>query len=270
MTAADIARLCGEVREKSPLVHCITNYVTVNDVANAVLAVGASPIMADDPAEAADITSRADALVINLGTLDARRAEAMMLSGKAANRKGIPVVFDPVGAGASGFRNETARRLTENVKIAVIKGNLSEMSFLAGLEVSSKGVDVSNRDKRFDAAEVAKAVAERFGCAAAVSGAVDVISDGKRLARISNGSEMLSRVTGTGCMTTALAASFAAVSGDMFAAVCAAVCEMGIAGEQAFERSGRLGMGSFHVSLFDALSGIDEAAFLKRARAVFE
>ena len=135
------AKAADKVRDICPLVHCITNYVTVNDVANCILAIGASPIMADDIAEAADITSISKALVINMGTLNARTVESMVAAGKKANELGVSVVFDPVGAGASNFRNETAKRILENVKISILRGNLSEMSYLAGLEVSTKGVD---------------------------------------------------------------------------------------------------------------------------------
>ena len=156
------AKAADKVRDICPLVHCITNYVTVNDVANCILAIGASPIMADDIAEAADITSISKALVINMGTLNARTVESMVAAGKKANELGVPVVFDPVGAGASNFRNETAKRILENVKISILRGNLSEMSYLAGLEVSTKGVDTSEADEKNDPVSVAKKTAAKY------------------------------------------------------------------------------------------------------------
>ena len=162
MTADKIAGQFSAVREECPLVHCITNYVTVNDVANAVLAIGASPIMADDINEAADIASIASALVINMGTLNQRTVDSMLAAAKAANKKGIPVVFDPVGAGASAFRNDTAKKIMDNVRISILRGNLSEMSFMAGLEVSTKGVDTSAKDEKNDPVSVAKAAAEKI------------------------------------------------------------------------------------------------------------
>lgn len=177
------AKAADKVRDICPLVHCITNYVTVNDVANCILAIGASPIMADDIAEAADITSISKALVINMGTLNARTVESMVAAGKKANELGVPVVFDPVGAGASNFRNETAKRILENVKISILRGNLSEMSYLAGLEVSTKGVDTSEADEKNDPVSVAKKTAAKYNCVAAITGAVDTITDGKRVAK---------------------------------------------------------------------------------------
>ena len=141
-----IGNLLNEVRNKKPLVHNITNYVTVNDCANILLAIGASPIMADDIKEAADITKISSALVINIGTLNERTIESMIASGKKANELNIPVIFDPVGAGASEFRNETTKKILEEVKISVLRGNMSEIKFISGLESSTKGVDASESD----------------------------------------------------------------------------------------------------------------------------
>ncbi|MGN0276044.1 MAG: hydroxyethylthiazole kinase [Hominisplanchenecus sp.] len=256
------AELLGKVREQVPLVHNITNYVTVNDCANALLAIGGSPIMADDIAEAADITAISSALVLNMGTLNARTIQSMLEAGKKANELGIPVVFDPVGAGASALRNETAERILSQVKIAVLRGNLSEISFAAGLEVSTKGVDSSEADSNNDAAVVGRRAAEKYHCVAAVTGAVDVITDGKRVVRISNGHRMLSRVTGTGCMTSAITGAFAAAASreehpDYLAAAAGSVASMGMAGELAYEKAGKTGTGSFHIAVIDALSCLD-------------
>lgn len=253
------------VREKSPLVHNITNYVTVNDVANIELAMGASPIMADDENEAADIASIAKALVINIGTLNSRTIVSMIKAGKAANSKNIPVVFDPVGAGASALRNETTEKLLKEVKMAVIRGNVSEMSYIAGISANTKGVDVSADDLQRDKLSIAKAVSEKYGCTAAITGEVDVITDGKRSVEIHNGVAELSRVTGTGCMTTGLLGGFAAVCEPFAAAVCA-VASMGIAGELSFERNCKPGTGSFHIGLIDAISLMNGEIFTERAK----
>lgn len=252
------ADLITEVRNKVPLVHNITNYVTVNDCANVLLAIGASPIMADDIKEAGDITSIASALVLNMGTLNARTVESMVDAGKRANKEGIPVILDPVGAGASSFRNETVIRLLREVHMTIIRGNLSEVSFIAGLKVATKGVDSAKEDEKNDAALIGRAAASQYSCITAVTGAVDVITDGNQVVKIHNGHPMLSKVTGTGCMTTALTGAFAAVTKDYLAAAAAGVAAMGIAGQRAYEKAGSLGTGSFHVAIIDALSKMDE------------
>ncbi|QAT49372.1 hydroxyethylthiazole kinase [Caproiciproducens sp. NJN-50] len=262
----DAAEVLSEVRRKSPLVHNITNYVTVNDCANALLAFGASPIMADDIGEAADIASISSALVLNIGTLNRRTVESMLAAGAKANELGIPVVLDPVGAGASALRNRAVRELLKRIRMTVLRGNLSELSFLAGIRSATKGVDASEADSGNDAVSVAVSVAEQYGCAAAVTGAVDVLSDGERTVKIRNGHPMLSSVTGTGCMTSALAGACAAVSHDPLAAAAAAVAAMGIAGELAYEAAGSAGTGGFHIAVIDALSRLDPALFEKRAK----
>ncbi|WP_024831306.1 hydroxyethylthiazole kinase [Ruminiclostridium josui] len=262
-----IANLIADVRNKKPLIHNITNYVTVNDCANVVLAIGASPIMADDINEAADITSISSALVINIGTLNKRTVESMLVSGKKANEKGIPVIFDPVGAGASTLRNEVTRTILNTVKINVLRGNLSEVSYIAGLNATTKGVDASAADiESNDATTVAKKAAEKLGCIVAVTGAVDVISDGKNLITISNGHRMLSNVTGTGCMTTALVGSFCGAERDYFKAAVAGVTVMGIAGEIAFEAAGHKGTGSYHIAIIDAISKMNDNILGEKAR----
>lgn len=261
------ADLLKNLRKTVPLVHNITNYVTVNDVANAVLAIGASPIMADDIEEAADITAISRALVLNMGTLNKRTVTSMLAAGKRANELGVPVVFDPVGAGASALRNETARKITEQVPLCVIRGNLSELSFIAGLGASTKGVDSAQEDEKNDAVTVAKAAAQKLHCIAALTGKVDVITDGTRVVQIENGHPMLSKVTGTGCMASALVGAFAgACGGDFLTAAAAGVCSMGIAGELAYEASGEKGTGSFHTAVIDALSRLDAALMKERAR----
>lgn len=261
-----VADLVTEVREKSPLVHHITNYVTVNDCANVTLAIGASPIMADDIEEVSDIAGISSSLVLNIGTLNKRTIASVIAAGKKANEKGIPVVLDPVGAGASKLRNDTTKEILKTVQMAIIRGNLSEISFIAGLEVSTKGVDASEADSGKDAVSIAKAVANQYHCVAAITGAVDVISDGQRVVKIENGDPILSKVTGTGCMTSSLTGSFAGACEDMFAAAVAGVATMGISGEIANDIAGDLGTGSFRVALIDAISKMSESIMKSKAK----
>ncbi|TQI66452.1 hydroxyethylthiazole kinase [Clostridium sp. KNHs216] len=262
----EVSNAIRVLREKIPLVHNITNYVTVNDCANALLAIGASPIMADDIAEAADISAISSALVLNIGTLNQRTVASMLAAGKRANELGIPVVFDPVGAGASKLRNDATREILEQVRLTVLRGNISEVSFVAGLAASTKGVDASEADGGNDAVAVAKAVAEKLGCTAAVTGAVDVIADGKRVVQIRNGHPMLSRVTGTGCMTSSLVGAYAGTLRDGFTAAVAGIASMGIAGELAYEAAGQTGTGSFHIAIIDALSRLNPVLLEERAK----
>lgn len=256
----EVGKLLDEVRNKKPLVHNITNYVTVNDCANILLAIGASPIMADDIKEAADITKISSALVINIGTLNERTIESMIASGKKANELNIPVVFDPVGAGASDFRNATTKRILEEVKISVLRGNMSEIKFISGLESTTKGVDASESDistGNDEGINVAKNLASKLNCTVAITGATDIVSDGNRVAILENGTKMLSNVTGTGCMTTSLVGAFSGAGSDYFIAAISGITSMGIAGEIAFERSGQIGTGSFHIAIIDAISNLN-------------
>ncbi len=258
------------VRNQIPLVHCITNYVTVNDVANALLACGGSPIMADDIAEVCEITSISSALVLNIGTLNARMVESMLLAGKTANEKHIPVVLDPVGAGASGLRNETVRRLLDKMRFTVIRGNLSELSFVAGLSSSTRGVDSAEADSGNDASAVAKTVAKRFGCTAVITGAVDVITDGTRVARVSNGVSQMGKVTGTGCMLSGIIGAYVGANSDVFSAVTVAVASMGIAGELSQTENALRGTGSLRVGIIDALSRITDRTVEESGRIAYE
>lgn len=261
------AELLGQLRKKKPLIHNITNYVTVNDCANIILAIGGSPIMADDIGEAADITEISSALVLNIGTLNKRTVESMLAAGKRANELGIPVVFDPVGAGASALRNEITQLIISEVKLGVIRGNMSEMAFVAGIHSNTKGVDAAEEDiSSGDARKIALAVARKLDCVAAITGAIDIISDGKRIAAVSNGHRLLSSVTGTGCMTTALVGAFCGAGKDNFVAAAAGIAAMGVAGEIAYEKAGERGTGSFHIAIIDAVSQLDEKILLERAR----
>jgi hydroxyethylthiazole kinase len=261
------AALIARVREKKPLVHHITNYVTVNDCANITLAIGASPIMADAIGEAADIAAIADALILNMGTLNERTIPSMLAAGKSANQHGKPVVFDPVGAGASRLRNETAETLLREVTMSVIRGNISEIRFVAGLRATTKGVDASANDaEETDALQTAKIAAEKFRCVVAVTGKTDVVTDGKKSALIENGHVMLSTLSGTGCMCASLIGSFCGACDSAFDATVAALLVMGIAGEIACDRAGERGNGSFHAALHDAASLMDGKTLAERAK----
>ena len=268
--AQKVVELLNRLKNKKPLIHNITNYVTVNDCANILLAIGASPIMADDLKESADITSIASALVINIGTLNERTIESMIASGKKANELNIPVVLDPVGAGASSFRNETTKRILEEIKISVLRGNMSEIKFIAGLESETKGVDASESDLKSYSDEgirVAKSLAKRFNCTVAITGVCDIVSDGEKSVTIENGTKMLSNVTGTGCMTTALVGGYLGAcetKEDLFIAAVSGIVSMGICGEIAEERAGSIGLGSFHMAIIDAVSNLDEDILLNR------
>lgn len=260
------ANLLNLVREKSPLVHNITNYVTVNDCANAILAIGGSPIMADDLDEVEEIVSVSSALVLNIGTLNQRTIKSMIKAGKKANQLNKPVILDPVGAGASSLRNKTVQDILSQIKIAVIRGNLSEISFIADLSASTRGVDTAEEDEKNKSEEVGKLVANKYSCIVGITGKEDIISDRVKVVKISNGNKLLSRVTGTGCMTSALVGSFCGVTDDYFLATAVAIATMGIAGEIAFEKSGKVGTGSFRSSIIDAIYSMDSNIFMERVK----
>lgn len=241
-----------DLKNKKPLVHHITNYVTVNDCANITLAIGASPVMADDIGEVEEMVSFASALVLNIGTLNSRSIESMVVVGKRAKEKGIPIVFDPVGVGATTLRTATAKRIIEEVCPSVIRGNMSEIKILAGLNADIKGVD-SVADE-IDGEKVAMVLSQKLGSVIAITGKQDIIAQGERICRIDNGHVILSQVTGTGCMATSLIACFCGATDDWFAGAAAGIMTMGLAGELAEQslRAGE-GIGTFRTRLFDAV-----------------
>ena len=193
------------IRRKSPLVHNITNYVVMNVTANALLAIGASPVMAHAVEEVEEMAALAQALVLNIGTLSPDWIAAMELAGRRANELGIPVILDPVGAGATRFRTSASRRLLENVKMAIVRGNVGEIATLAGVVAEVSGVESISAAAPTE--EIATRFARTYGCAVAATGPVDVVSDGQQLARISNGHAMLGKVVGTGCMSSVMVAA---------------------------------------------------------------
>lgn len=225
------------VRAKSPLVHNITNYVTVNDVANVLLAAGGSPIMSDDADDVEDITSICGGLNINIGTLNKNTIPSMFLAGKKANALGHIVLLDPVGAGASRLRTDTANRLMREVRFDAVRGNISEIKTLCTGSGTTKGVDADAVDavteaNLDDGVALVKAFAKQTGCIIAVTGAIDLVSDGERCWCIRNGRAEMSRITGTGCQLSALMTAFLVANPDRkLDAAAAAVCMMGLAGE---------------------------------------
>ena len=264
LSAGFIEKILSSVnalREKKPLIHCISNYVTAGDTANILLGAGASPVMADCPAEVAEITATADALLINLGTISESRLSAMLIAGKAANEKNIPVILDPVGAGASAFRREAIERLFSEVKISAVRGNLSEISVIAGFSAGEQGVDTGISS--VTAEEAAIAASRKRGCICAATGKYDIVSDGSKTFRLENGTEMLSKITGAGCMTSALCAAYSAAS-DPFSGTILGVAAMGICGELSAVKSG--GAGSFRTGIFDEISALTEKTAAERIR----
>ncbi len=254
--AKTAAEIMAKVRTRRPLVHHITNFVVMNATANITLCAGALPVMAHAKEEAAEMTSGAGALVLNLGTLWPDEVEGMLAAGHCANQRGIPVVLDPVGVGATRLRTDTARRLLSELSITIVRGNAAEIAVLAGAETKISGVEsVSVAD---DSSIVAAQFARHYDCVAAASGPIDAVTDGTRLIRVANGHPMMSKVTGTGCMATAVVAAYAAVEHDYVTAVAAALAAFGLAGQIAAEKA--QGPSTFQVHLFDALAGLTEEA----------
>jgi hydroxyethylthiazole kinase len=260
------AKIIDKVREQGPLIDCITNFVTVNDCANILLAFGASPAMCDAYDVAYDFARISGALYINMGTYLKEHEAAAVEAALGAKKAGRPIVVDPVGCGAIKHQLDMIFHLHEVAGIDIIKGNMGEIMTLAGKAAEVKGVDSDGEIPGIEDAVIA--VAEKYRCVVAATGKVDVISDGKRLARISNGTEMLTKITGAGCMLGALCGATAAVTAaageDLFAAVIAAIAAMGIAGELAAEQA--KAPGSFRVALMDSIYSITGETILKKGK----
>ena len=256
-------KVLAQVREKKPLVQCITNIVTVNDCANIILASGGSPTMASHPLEVEEAVAGVHALVCNMGAID--KIDSMILAGKEANRLGKPVVLDPVGAGGTQLRREAVKQLLEEIHFAVIRGNASEIRYLAGQKSTGSGVDVSSLDEITEenlpaAVVMAEKLAGKLDTVIAISGKIDVISDGKRSCVLRNGCATMARITGSGCMLTALIGAFCGAWEDSFAAACSAVAAMGVSGEIAEEKRLRNGTGNatFRNDLIDAVFNLTQ------------
>src|SRR2546421_5842620 len=233
--------LLGRIRQQRPLVHHITNMVVMNDTANITLAIGASPVMAHAIEEVEEMVKLARVLLLNIGTLTPEQIEAMLRAGKRANELGIPIVLDPVGAGATTLRTQSALRLLRELRISVIRGNASEVGTLVGVAAETRGVDSFSLSE--DREVVANRAALEFGCTVAITGARDVIVEGERLARVDNGHPLLANITGSGCMATTLVAAFLAVEPDAWLATTAGLVALGLAGGKAAPRGG--GAGAF-------------------------
>lgn len=268
----NLGALWAHTAAAAPLIHTITNPVTVNDCANVILAAGGAPTMAQHEREAAEIAASADALVLGMGAL--RAEDAMLLAGGAANARHIPVSLDPVAVGASAWRREVCRGLLERVRFSVIRGNASEIYALAEGRVSARGVEVSERDRVTEdnleaTAALLQAFARQTGAVIVLSGAIDLVSDDTHTAVVRNGCARMSRITGAGCMLTALIGTvIGANAHDPFGAALAAVCAFGMCGEIADERVQAMGEGSasFRMRLIDAVSLLTEDTVNERAR----
>jgi len=258
----NIWRDIQRIHTESPLIHNITNYVVMNATANALLAIGASPVMAHAIEEVEEMVGLAQALVLNIGTLSAAWIQAMVKAGKEARRMKIPVVLDPVGCGATQFRTIAAQELLRETLPAVIRGNASEIRSLLGHGAGAKGVD--SRQTAGEAIEDARALSRFSNCVVSVSGPIDLIVKDDAAIQISNGHPIMSKITGMGCTASAMTGAFVAVNPDYFEAAANAMAVMGVAGEIAASRSA--GPGSFHMHFIDALSSIEEPDIAQRLK----
>lgn len=257
-----VSNFLDKVKSSKPLVHHLTNWVTIYDCANIVKVFGASPVMAHAPEEAADMSTLASALVLNIGTLTTDFVEAMEKAIKSANKKNIPVVLDVCGAGATEFRNKKVAELLDAGRINIIKGNASEIAAVAGLDVVTKGVDSTDVDG--DLAEIARQLANQKDCIVVITGKTDIVADKQKVIKISNGHEMMANVVGTGCMAASVIGTFAAISDDLIEGISAGLCAYEIAAEIAAENSN--GPGTFKENLFDAIFALDGEMVDKRQK----
>ncbi len=262
MDGSILAGLLAAVRSHRPLVHHITNSVTINDCANITISAGAAPVMAEAPEEVAEMVSAAGALVLNIGTLSQGQVDAMLIAGRRANVLGIPVILDPVGAGATRFRTETAWRLLDSLDVAVLKGNAGEIGVLAGTGGSVRGVDSGGIAG--DPVETVRECARATGTVVAMTGPVDVVAEDRRVFLVGNGNPMMDRLSGTGCMAASVTGAFAAIADDYAVSSAAALAAFGLAGERA--AAGARGPYSFRTALFDELSVLTPGDLAEHAR----
>lgn len=254
MNNMKMAELLDRVREVNPLVHNITNVVVTNFTANGLLALGASPVMAYAREEVADMAKIAGALVLNIGTLTQEGIDAMIIAGKSANEHGVPVIFDPVGAGATSFRTETSRKIMTEVNVSIIRGNAAEIANVAGEAWTIKGVDAGEGNG--DVMALAVKAAHQFDTTVVITGKEDIVSDGNATIIIRNGHPILTKVTGTGCLLTSVIGAFTAVEKDLKLAASAALASYGVAAEIAAKKAGEEGPGSFQIQFLNELSKI--------------
>ncbi len=254
--------LLETVKVKNPLVLHYTNEVTINDCANITLAIGASPLMSYSYEEVEEIVSIASSVVINIGTMNSSNLELFIQAGKACNKYNKPVILDPVGVFATKTRSEFTKRLLQEVKFDVVKGNVAEIKYIGGFDVNGKGVDSFDDDENID--EVIKIISKKLDSIIVATGKVDTISDGEKIAKISNGTPKLKSITGTGCMTASLIGSFVGACDNKFEATIMGVLSMSLSGEVANEDNPPIG--SFKVKLMDTIFNLEEEVYKKYAR----
>ena len=269
------SEIIKNVKNKTPLAHNITNYVTVNDCANVLLACGGSPIMADDIEEVEEIVSISSALVLNIGTLNSRTIESMIKAGKKANELNIPAILDPVGVGASNLRTDTARKLLDEVKFAVVRGNMSEIKALGNTNAKgARGVDANvadsiNEENLTEVVEYVKSLSGKLSLVVAVTGAIDIVSDSTKTYIIRNGHPMMGKISGTGCMLSSTIGAYCGANKDnIIDATAAAVCIMGLSGELAYEKMKKNDEGTsmLRSHLIDFMSKIDDEMLKEGAK----
>lgn len=246
-----IGQRLEQLREQRPLVHNITNAVVTNFTANGLLALGVSPVMAYAPEEVHDMAKIAGALVLNIGTLTEAEVRSMLIAGRSANEHGVPVILDPVGAGATAYRTETAQMLLNEIDISVVRGNAAEIANVYGEEWEIKGVEAGAATG--SAVELASQAAKAWGTIVVITGKEDIISDGTTTYVVHNGHELLTRVTGAGCLLSSIVGAFAAVTDELVEASVAAVCVYGVAAEKAARLTAKQGPGSFQMELLNQL-----------------
>ncbi|GAA0317725.1 hydroxyethylthiazole kinase [Bacillus carboniphilus] len=263
MNRNDIITLLDRVRQSNPLIHNITNDVVMNFTANGLLALGASPVMALAKEEVADIARMADALVLNMGTLNQEKIESMILAGRSANANGVPVVLDPVGVGATRFRTEAAKKIAKEVRLSAIRGNAAEIANLLGEHWSIRGVDAGKGNG--DIMALAKKAAEKWGGVVIVTGEEDIITNGEQSFLIRNGHRILTKVTGTGCLLSSVIGAFIAVEREVLLAGAAALVTYGVAANIAAEKTTNEGPASFQVEFINQLSKVTTEQVEKNA-----
>ena len=265
ISAHDLWQDVLAVRANAPLVHSITNFVVMNFNANILLALGASPVMAHAREEVADMANIAGALVLNIGTLEPDWIEAMKIAHTRAHARGIPVVLDPVGAGATPYRNQALSELIANASPSIIRGNASEIMSVAGLATATRGVDSSvGSNQALDSAQI---LAQKINGVVCVSGATDYVLDAQgRAAHLNNGHVWMTKVTGVGCSASAMIGAFAAVQSDLWRATLAAMAYLGVVGEVAYEQAQNDGVGTYQMQLLNAVQMLDEATFVQRLK----
>ena len=252
-----------DIRREKPLVHHITNYVVMNETANITLALGALPVMAHAHEEVEEMVAMAGALVLNIGTLDPYWVESMILAGRKANAVNTPIVFDPVGVGATKYRTETAQNILSELRITIVRGNAAEVATLAGEDAAVKGVESDGTQADIEA--VSKELAEKLECVVAITGPEDTVSDGTNVGIVRNGDAMMGRVTGTGCMSTTIAAGFACVEKDYFQSVIGSLVCFGLAGQGAARKASNR-PGAFHALIYDELAQLTQKDILKDSK----